>query len=281
LIFAHSSLDVLLVGLCLAELSLKLLVLAGFAVLGTPWLWLAGCLAVYLNCTNYQCVAHNFLHNPFFCSKSLNRLFPIVNSLALGISQCLYRVYHLNHHRFGSDRPNPVTGDTRDHSSIYRHSRLSGRAEPFWKYAIFGPLRIELRPLYRQVRRYHLAPAIWSEIVSIAVFWAFLIVWRPYAFLLWFVPVWYLGQVGAYAENYLEHYAARPGSRSTDSVSCYNRIYNWLRFNSGFHQEHHYRPRVHWTRVPALRRQMLPDSQRRVVVGAHWFNSGKPTTAER
>lgn len=66
--------------------------------------------------------------------------------------------------------------------------------------------------------------------------------------------------------------AGVPGDRRTDSVSSYGWFYNLIWFNNGYHQEHHYRPQTHWTRVKALRANMLPDEQRRVVRGAHWFN---------
>jgi hypothetical protein len=45
-------------------------------------------------------------------------------------------------------------------------------------------------------------------------------------------------------------------------VSSYSRIYNLLWFNNGYHAEHHYRPRLHWTRMEALRRE-ISDQQRR------------------
>ncbi len=42
---------------------------------------------VFLNCTNYQCVAHNFLHNPFFRSGWLNNGFSVINGVPLGRAQ--------------------------------------------------------------------------------------------------------------------------------------------------------------------------------------------------
>jgi len=82
----------------------------------------------------------------------------------------------------------------------------------------------------------------------------------------------YLSLVATTAQNYFEHYGATPGSRKTDSVSCYNPIYNFLWFNNGYHQEHHFRAGVHWTRIKELRSEMLPEDQRRVVRGAHFMN---------
>ena len=97
---------------------------------------------------------------------------------------------------------------------------------------------------------------------------------NPRGLLLFYLPVWYFGNAAAQAENYLEHYGAIPGNRKTDSVSSYGRLYNLIWFNNGYHQEHHYRPQTHWTRVPEVRELLPPESERRVVRGAHWFNFG-------
>jgi fatty acid desaturase len=43
-------------------------------------------------------------------------------------------------------------------------------------------------------------------------------------------------------------------------------------FEFGYHQEHHYRPQVHWTRIPEVKKLLPSESQRRVVRWAHWFN---------
>ena len=64
-------------------------------------------------------------------------------------------------------------------------------------------------------------------------------------------------------------------------MSCYGLLYNLLRFNHGYHQEHHYRPQVHWTRVPAMKTLLPPESDRRVVRWAHWFNIGPVTPSRR
>jgi fatty acid desaturase len=95
---------------------------------------------------------------------------------------------------------------------------------------------------------------------------------EPRCFFCFLLPVWYGGQVLALAENWLEHHRATPGNRMADSVSCYGRIYNLIWFNNGYHQEHHFRPTVHWTRIVGVRGEMLPDDQRQIVKGAHWFN---------
>ena len=268
-LFAKSNLDALLVTLSICELA------ATFALAGyfqrLPWAVKVGwaMLLVFANCTNYQCIAHNFIHNPFFRAKGLNRCFGVLNTLALGIPQNLYKVHHLNHHKYGSDLNN---GTTADYSSIYRFSTRPPLAETLWRYAFIGPLRADFRILWRDARRLRLHRQILWETLALLLFWLLLLSMNSGFFLFIYLPLWYLGQVAAYAENYLEHYKAMPGSPLTDSVSCYNTIYNRLWFNNGYHQEHHLKPSVHWSRVKEIRRAMLPENQRRVVGGAHWFN---------
>ena len=272
-LFAHDGRDAVLVLLAILDLFLKAAVVLRWQELSLAMLLLLGATSVFLICTNFQCIAHNFLHNPFFVSRGLNRAFGILNSLCIGIPQSLYRLHHLNHHQFGSDQRDPVTHQTRDYSSIYRFGK-DGKPEPIWRYAFIGPLRPGLGELISRMAQSRARSQFLLECVAIAAVAAMVLLWQP-AFLLWYLPVTYFGQVTAHAENYLEHFRAVPGSRLTDSVSCYGRFYNWIWFNNGYHQEHHFRPQMHWTKLPGQREHMLAESGRRVVRGAHWFNWGR------
>jgi len=53
-------------------------------------------------------VAHNFIHTPFFRSRSLNRVYSIYLSVLMGFPQELWRERHLRHHR-GDERRLQVT----------------------------------------------------------------------------------------------------------------------------------------------------------------------------
>lgn len=275
-VFAHTWKDGLLVLLALLSIGLVLFGASAFEELSWPWLVGLGTVIVFLNCTNYQCVAHNFLHNPFFRWEPLNALFSVVNSIALGMPQTLYKYHHLNHHQFNNDAQHPVKRTTDDRSSTYRYSQVGDREEHIVPYSFLGPLRMELGILYQNARAKRRSRLVWLEAAGMLAFSGTLAVIYPAFFLQFVLPTWFLGQVAALAENYLEHHHAVPGNRLTDSVSCYSRLYNWIWFNNGYHQEHHYRPTIHWTRIPAVRSEMLPETERRVVRGAHLFNFGKP-----
>ncbi|WP_309606080.1 fatty acid desaturase, partial [Phenylobacterium sp.] len=50
--------------------------------------------------------------------------------------------------------------------------------------------------------------------------------------------------------------------------------YNLVFLNNGYHAEHHYRPKQHWTRMPALRAEILPEQRAagvRVIWPAHFL----------
>ena len=103
-------------------------------------------------CWNMQCLSHNFIHNPFFTWAWLNRLFSVLETLALGVPHVFYHHYHLNHHWGDSDKKGP-DGSTRDWSSIYRHS-ADDKPEAFWRYCLLSFFRVEVGPLLRTVWRH-------------------------------------------------------------------------------------------------------------------------------
>src|SRR5438552_10432641 len=81
----HSPWDGLFVALALAH---------GLALFGFPSIPL---IAVGF-WWNANTIAHNFIHRPFFRSRSLNAVFSSLESLVLGIPQRLWRDRHLAHH---------------------------------------------------------------------------------------------------------------------------------------------------------------------------------------
>jgi fatty acid desaturase len=270
--FAHSRKDLLLVALGLLMPALVFADCRYFDQLGWISQLTLAAVVVGLIGTNYQCVGHNFVHNPFFRRPLLNHAFSLVNSLSLGMPQTLYKYHHLNHHRFNNDKKRPGDLEPRDRSSTYRFAAHPEREESLLAYAFLGPFRTELRAPYREAkarRRAWLACLEWGALAGFSVS---VLLAEPKCFFFFLLPVWYGGQVFALAENWLEHHRATPGNRLADSVSCYGRLYNLIWFNNGYHQEHHFRPTVHWTKIADVRGEMLPEEQRQVVLGAHWFN---------
>src|SRR5205085_7799267 len=69
---------------------------------------------------NINGISHNFLHNPYFRSHILNRLFSFLESVTMGFSQVFYTNVHKWHHVGNADLPDD-RGETTDPLSIYKH----------------------------------------------------------------------------------------------------------------------------------------------------------------
>ena len=82
--------------------------------------------------------------------------------------------------------------------------------------------------------------------------------WRYICFLLCF---WYFGHSLSYLNGYYRHYGGNPDKPIAWGVSSYNKLYNWTWFYNGYHAEHHFRPKVHWTRMEAFRDQILEQQR--------------------
>lgn len=224
------------------RLSLNVLLFAGFT---------------YVFYFNPIVVTHNFLHTPFFRRRTLNRVFAVFNSANLLLPQVLYKYHHLIHHQYAND---PIrNGTTLDPSSTYRYGK-NGDQEGFFPYSALGLFRDGTSHAYKEALSHGQRSQFWMELaasVAAALLWI-LIDWRW--FLIAYVPTFYCGWFLALLENYFEHYrASNRESRLADSVSYYGRWYNVFMFNEGYHQEHHLKPHVHWTRRPEVHRKFRAE----------------------
>jgi fatty acid desaturase len=271
-LFRYSRWDAVLVLSGVAIVVLLIVSLAYFDSM--PWwavvLTFTAIAASY--CWNLQCISHNFIHNPFFTNVWLNRAFSVLESVALGVPHLLYHHYHMNHH-FGDNDAKGPDGTTKDWSSIYRHSS-DAQPEPFWRYVLLSFWRVELgrvlRVTFKHGRKQIVQLVI--ETMAVAVFWITMLAvdWR--FFVCFYLPSYYIGWMLSYAEGYLEHYRGQPGNPYANSVSSYNRPYNLLWFNNGYHQEHHWDAKVHWTRMRQLHEQIKDDMSAngtRILRGPH------------
>lgn len=269
--FKHSNKDMYLIIVCLLNLLSILFFAINLEFISPVTSIVISLLLIAFYCTNYQCVSHNFLHNEFFKSPILNTIFSAINSMAMGLPQTLYYHHHMNHHRYNNDVIDPLTNTTKDISSLYRHGK-NGEVENLISYSFIGFFRIDLIALAKKAKTNFAKKVLYIEIVSVLLFWSLLIYINYRFFFMFYLPIWYLGQVAALAENYFEHYGASSGDRRRDSVSCYNKIYNFLWFNNGYHQEHHFAPTVHWTQIAEVKPSLPLPETRKVVKWAHFFN---------
>jgi Fatty acid desaturase len=202
----HSPWDGLLIGLSLGHAALLMTVPSvPMVAIGLWW--------------NANTISHNFVHLPFFRSRSLNAAYSVFLSAVLGVPQSLWRARHLRHHADSRERGAAafVVGDGAT-AAIHRRPRSSPA----------GSL-------------------LFLEIATIAIVWAASATVAPRAFFLMYLPGWALGLGLCQLQGYLEH--------AHGTTSHYGRIYNLAFFNDGYHVEHHQRPGEHWTRIARPGRQ--------------------------
>jgi fatty acid desaturase len=214
---------------------------------------------------NINGISHNFLHNPYFTSPLLNRAFSWMESVTLGFSQQFYECVHQQHHKGNSDRQDE-NGDTIDWLSIYRHGR-DGEAESVWSYTFLGYFRDDPKLIFRELKRKNPSDAYfgifeilsWLSLVALG----FVLNWR--FMLCFYLPFYYLGHCLSYLNGYYRHYGGNPDFPIAWGVSSYHKLYNLLWFNNGYHAEHHFRPKMHWTRMREFHEE-IKEEQRRAGV---------------
>ncbi len=269
ILFAHSALDAIPALAGVVHLLFVWTVIFGYA--GRP-LWLnlllGGLYAVSIS-WNINSVSHNFIHNPYFTRSWMNKIFSLIESLAIGFSQTLYHWVHVRHHIGNSDRPDK-DGDTVDWLSIYRHGN-NGEPENVWRFTFFSFFRDDPLKIIRSIRRKNRFNARWGvfELGAwfTAVAAAFIHDWRAIVF---FLPFYYIGHCLSSLNGYFEHFGGNPDQPIAWGVSSYNRLYNWLWLGNGYHAEHHFRPRLHWTRMRWLHMQVR---DRQLQTGVHVINT--------
>lgn len=217
---------------------------------------------VFLFYYNPIVITHNFLHTPFFRSKFLNQLFPVLNSMNLGLPQILYKYHHLNHHRHNNSLQDP--------SSTYLFGK-NHQQEHWIPYCAFSLLRDGTRKAFAFVLQKKEGHLLIMETLAVLVFDAVLLSISWKFFFLIYLPLFYFGWFLAHLENYFEHFKARsPSSRYGNAVSYYPRWYNTFMFNEGYHQEHHISPQEHWTKRPMTREKYQVEMKKAGAYEAKW-----------
>lgn len=206
-------------------------------------------------------IAHNFIHNEFFSPEWLNTAMSFVISWTLGISQVMHEHIHWLHHAGNSDRPKPGS-TTIDPISIYKFGG-GGRAEPVLPYVFLAFLRDDDPfTLARDIaaKRPEAARQALVEFWSLMAFWALLLLFH-WSFVLVMAPFYYLGHCFSALIAYYEHLGADPDRPTAMGVSTYAPIYNFLFLNNGYHAEHHFRPKHHWTKMERLRATLSAEGK--------------------
>jgi fatty acid desaturase len=284
-LFAYTRMDAIPVLCAVAHFAYVLFLFYIFPT--APW-WLLIILGLIYSVAidwNISSIAHNLIHNPYFRWKPLNYAFSLLESVTMGFSQMLYDQIHTRHHMGNSDRKNE-NGETTDWLSIYRHSH-DDEPESVWKYTFLGYFRDDPRKIFHEIYKKKPFDA-WFGVFEIAtwVCLCFVAAWFNWKFLLYYIPFYYFGHCLAFLNGYYRHYGGNPDVPIAWGVSSYHRLYNWTWFNAGYHAEHHFRPKVHWTQMHALRERIAEEQQRagtRVITPPHalgFLHVDPPANAE-
>jgi fatty acid desaturase len=166
----------------------------------------------------------------------------------------------MQHHKGNADRPDE-TGETIDWISIYKHGH-GGEAEHPLTYTFLSFFREDPKTVLKELKRKDAREAFWGifELASFVTTFVILGIlnWHYICFLL---PFWYFGHCLSYLNGYYRHYGGNPDEPIAWGVSTYCKFYNWTWFYNGYHAEHHFRPKVHWTRMQALRDQVIEQQR--------------------
>ncbi|MEY2537872.1 MAG: hypothetical protein QOG67_1612 [Verrucomicrobiota bacterium] len=282
-VFAHTRWDVL--PMLAGVFHFSYLFALFFLFPTTPlWIMLAlGFVYALMMNANINGIGHNFIHNPFFRAELPNRLFGVAESVACCHSQTYYDAVHMQHHKGNADRPDEH-GETIDWISIYKHGH-DGEPENPWGYVFLSVFRDNPAAIRKELRKRGRKELIWGNIelaaFAVTLLTLLLLNWR---FVLFFLPFIYLGHCFSYLNGYFRHYGADPDKPIAWGVSSYGKIYNWIFFYNGYHAEHHFRPKVHWTKMEAFRRSIGELQRRegvRVINHAHMLGFLDPNLPKR
>ncbi len=251
----HSRWDWIPVGLGVLHFAGLIAFFAAYPFMSWPFRIAAGLLYAVSISWNINSISHNFLHNPFFVSSAFNTAFSYLISVTVGFSQAMYNFIHMRHHSGNMDRPD-VAGNTIDYLSIYKYGR-GGKPENVWRYTFLSFFRIDPKEVIARMaeKRKDEAKLARREMIAFVLFFLLLglLNWRFIVFLL---PFWYLGHSLSSLNGYYEHFGGNPDKPIAWGVSTYEQIYNLTWLNNGYHAEHHFRPKLHWTKMKAFHKEI-------------------------
>ncbi len=254
-LLAYSLWDVIPICMALAHFAFVLWLVLDFHALSW-WVILPAALLYAVSLSwSINSISHNQIHNAYFTPSWMNRAFDLLLSVTIGFSQTLYRDIHNRHHRGNSDLPD-AQGKTVDPLSIYLHGK-NGQPDNPWAYTFLSFFRDDPKDIYQQMQRKRPDDARWVKVeITVTVVFYLVLAFLDWHAVLVLLPFWYLGQSLSSLNGYYEHLGGNPDLPIAWGVSSYSPLYNLIWMNNGYHAEHHYRPKMHWTKVKAFHREI-------------------------
>lgn len=216
---------------------------------------------------------HHHSHWSTFNNKTLNKIYEVILSAISGITHETWKHVHLTHHIHVNDCP--VDGKTKDPISVFKNGK-NGEVENFWSFCFsnaVGDIKHKFIMQKKQISK-HIFDNKLNNIQNVSwIIYCALIFLANVKFGLWMILVYFVAHFLNYATSYGEHWGVldRRGDTTQDSVGIYSKWYNWIGFGAGYHQEHHNKPGMHWTKLHTLTPKMHPN--RRIVKSMHIFNA--------
>ncbi len=218
------------------------------------WQWLAAWTIVGILFKTHVCAwNHHHQHVPTFETPWLNRALEVIFALQTGVTSHTWVLHHaLGHHVNYLDQ----------RIDEARWRRADGTTTGPLEFGLIIALTAYGRALqvgrrYPRQRRIFVLMGIATLAVVAAFVWA-----RPLPALFVFVlPMGISCFLTALATH--AHHTDKPvASHFVASNNILHRGYNLLTGNLGYHTAHHYRPGVHWSKLPALHAEIedrIPD----------------------
>lgn len=217
---------------------------------------------------------HHHQHVPMFVPAWLNRLLELVFALQTGVTSQTWVLHHgFGHHVNYLDQ-------TVDES---RWMRPDGTAMGVFEYTLVTATTaygraLEVGRRFPKQRRIFIAMGV----VTLALV-AGLVAWRPLPALFVFVlPMTISVLLTVWATH--SHHTGKPVT--SHFVACNNivhRGYNLLTGNLGYHTAHHYKPGVHWSKLPALHAEIAHriPADCYLTPGFPWRLTGQTTSTPK
>ena len=193
------------------------------------------------------CITHNAMHCRTFANSTAEMVWRHALSLSYGHPSGTYVPGHnLSHHRFTQTSFDPM-----------RTSKLNYRCN-FFNALLFQPtvaadvFKMDMRYLALKyyTREEYFKTSVYEWLV-LATSQIYLLRTDPYKFLIFVYIPHLFAQWGIVSINYAQH----DGCDSTENSINASRNFtggciNYATFNNGFHQIHHLRPTLHWSKLP-------------------------------
>lgn len=266
-IFKHSPKDIFLV--CQTLFLLGFAYAMALADLSWYWQLLVAPFHIFVIVNSQNSALHHHSHWTTFTSKTLNRVYDLLVSAANASKVQTYRIAHNTHHKYVNDIP--VNGVCKDPISVFAQGN-NGELENSWRFCyrmavmqMLDPWKYVFVDAWKSARPY--LPlynfSLWRrEQYAIVIFFLPLMLIN-FAYCAWLlVGIYFVAQFITYGWHYGDHYGSYQfrGDTTRDSIGIYNKWYNLISSNAGYHQEHHHKPAVHWTKLPTVT-PLLPQDR--------------------